>query len=58
MRRGMVKTKYLIDIGASAIGFIDLSFVKVYKLTIVELLKPLILRLANYKRAPNIIYIA
>ena len=32
----------------------DLRFVKRYKIPIVELLKPVILRLANHKRAPDI----
>ena len=31
------------------IGFIDLDFIKVYKLTIIELLKLLVLKLINYK---------
>ena len=55
--KGIVKTKYLTDIRTSAIVFIDLGFIKIYKILIVQLLKLLILRLINYKRAPNIIYI-
>ena len=49
-----MKTAYLIDIEVLALGFIDLRFVKRHKIPIVELLKPIILRLANYKHTLDI----
>ena len=39
-------------------GFVDLGFVKIYKIPLIKLTKLLILRLADNKRAPNITHIA
>ena len=54
----MVKITYLMDIGASAMGFIDRRFAKVYKILIIKLIKLLVLRLANNEHVLNITYIA
>ena len=53
-----MKTTYLTDIGALVIGFVNLGFAKIHKILLIKLIKPLILRLANNKRAPNITYTA
>ena len=39
-------------------AFVDLGFVKIHKIPMVQLSKPLILRLANHERAPNITHMA
>ena len=49
IRKDIIKTKYFINIKVLIIDFINLNFIKVYKLIIVKLLKLLILKLINYK---------
>lgn len=56
--RGPIKTTCLTDTGASAMGFVDLGFAKIHKIPLLKLTKPVILRLANNKRAPNITHTA
>lgn len=55
---GAIKAECLSDTGASALSFVDTSFVRKNKLPRVALSKPCKLRLADDKLAPNITHMA
>ena len=56
--QSMQRVTCLADTGASAKGFVDRKFVKQHKISLVKMLKPCRLRLANSDMAPNITHMA